>query len=292
MDAKVRDKLLKVLRKAATNYAEEADTAFTIALRMMEENAVAIEDLLDSLKPNDVPHNVMAELARRYCYSRTEKTEKQRTEYCGQSLVAIASKFGVPAGRGAETTYRQENKPREYPSSSRPSGEPPYRERPEEPGYRQSERSEYARAENPEFRTAQEPRADKSEKSKPGRDDWIRRMDEARRKRQHDDPERREGPEAVRPEPEARRNRGAEHTGNGFLSDAFCQPVHTFRLFLMCCLYAFLRSFGVLLLLAIVCQEFHIHTFDRIDWLDALFIVAFPFTIKKGAELYRSGWYS
>jgi hypothetical protein len=273
MDAKVRNRLLKVLRMGASDHANEADTAFATVLRIMDENGISIEALLETLKPNDVPQHVIAELARRYCFSRPDKSNNQMAEYYGEAFDAIAEKYTARPKPKPEGPHRGDTRSRE---------ETPGSQRPEEP--------------------------------EGGSDDWIRRMDEARRKHQAEaerqareagareraDLEERmrrmgEENEALRRERsremEAAEARRWKFLGSRFFSDALSRPAHTVRLFLACCLYGLPRALGVLLLLGAGFQELGIHTFDRLNWIDALTILLFPFTIKKGIELYRAGWY-
>jgi hypothetical protein len=78
---KIIHRLLAVLRLGGSDQIHEADTAFRKAVSIMEEQGIAIDALLDRISKNDLPQSVIAELARRYCLSRTDRGPSDREDY-------------------------------------------------------------------------------------------------------------------------------------------------------------------------------------------------------------------
>ena len=297
---KILQRLLKMLRLGGSGEVHEADTAFSMSITLMEKHNITIETLLDQFQPKDIPQPVMAELARRYCLSRTDLGLSAREEYYRSTFLRIAEwysqrpKTEAPSKTTEQNTAPNTNQRRsDTGSGATPNQEPQKRDTNTGQG-------------DP---TGGNNNRQESNKNTRDRDhfDWKREMDEARerekesrRREAESEQARRVAEEQARKLQEEndrlRRKRESEEnrirsSRRGFLSNAFSHPLLTIRLFLVCCLYGLPRAVISLVLLAGGLQELGIHTFDSLNWIDALSIALFPFTIQKGIQLYQAGWY-
>lgn len=307
-NTKTLQRLLKILRMGGSDQIHEADTAFSMVITLMEKHTITIENLLDQFQPKDIPQQVMAELARRYCLSRTDRGLSAREEYYRSTFLRIAEWYS-PRPKTEEPTETPDRKPTtstNQKSSSTTSSEsqkqkPPNHESPKR--YTNTGQRDSTGEQNRRQGSTKSTSTDNKDPA-----DWKRKMDEARerenearRREAESDQARRTAEEQARKLQEEnerfRRERESEELRvrrsprSGFFSDAFSNPLLTVRLFLVCCLYGLPRAVISLVLLAGGFQELGIHTFDSLNWVDALSIALFPFTVYKGIQLYRSGWY-
>ena len=256
LDTKSFKRLVKVLNVGSSPQAGEADAALSKGIAIMEERGFTIDELLEYVRPDELPQTVCAELARRYCLSRPELTSSAKDEYYRSVFLKIAEKYS--------------------PSSSRQTNH-----------------------------TRSETQRDRNEGQSQADADWVRNMDEARRRgsgpRTKADGER----PGASPSPESERSRENQRSPfrffkrwnwslphSDFLSDAARFPNKTVRLFFACFLFGILPGFALSILAAGMLDQYGIHAFDSWHWSRVLAIATFPFAAFKGIFLYRSGWYN
>ena len=253
-------RLKGVLRLGKSDHIHEADSALRKALSMMDEHGITIDALLDRIGRDELPQNVYADLAYRYCFSRSDMGPSAKEAYYQAIFLRISRMYAPTHNIREVATEATETKPQS-------TNEPPERS----PGKQRADTKEEART--------------------PPRSDWKSRMDEARSRETREKPFR---------EPYAKSDeQTATHTSHvetrperSFFREALHNPARVVHLFFVCVLYGLPRAFLLCIILAGVFRENRIHTFDGLDWVDFLSIVLFPFLVWKGRSLVRHGWFS
>lgn len=257
-------RLVLVLRMGSSDQVHEADTAFRKALAMMEERGVTLDMLFRAISPGDLPQSVCAEIARRYCLSRPDLGPSAREDAYKAAFLEIVRIYSPEIV--SPTSRSHEN----------PSSEAPQR--------RTSKTSSGD--------TGRESSEHRSEA--PPKSDWKSRMDETRRWAQRDSSDH--GARSSNAHTNASWNpddffRSASEPSGGFFifKTDFSQPIFCAKLLFLCVLYGLPRGFLLALVIAGVCREYDIHTFDRVSWEMMLLVCAFPFLVWKWRGMVSRG---
>lgn len=112
LDTKSFKRLVKVLNVGSSPQAGEADAALSKGIAIMEERGFTIDELLEYVRPDELPQTVCAELARRYCLFRPELTSSAKDEYYRSVFLKIAEKYSPSSSRQTNHTRSETQRDR------------------------------------------------------------------------------------------------------------------------------------------------------------------------------------
>lgn len=279
-------RLLAILRLGSSDMPEEADTAFRKGIAMMDAQGMTIDRFLERVDPKAFPQELCAELARRYCRSREDRTSSDRDIYYRRIFAAIARKY-------APEEFREE------PSRARnrePAGRKPDQPLRPEPGTTSGSEPDWVRKMEEQCQRAKEEQRRKETRAN---DDARRTEEQSHRQRQS-----RHTSEAwTRPDYRPRKQRSSSASQpaspvwrmprirNEFLLTALRHPGKTVHLFAVCALASIIPGLITAVVVAGAFRYAGIHALDWIEWDVMLATTMFPFMCIYGRRWYRRGWF-